>query len=68
MPANTPRAERRTHPAGSGKALTQPDVRSRVAAMAYEGIGSTPADFAAFYKAEIAKFAKVIADANIPRQ
>ena len=50
------------------KALTLPDVRPRLAAMAYEGIGSTPAEFADFYKAEIAKFAKVIADAKIPRQ
>jgi len=50
------------------KALMQPDVHPRLAAMAYEGVGSRPAEFAAFYKAEIAKFAKVIADANIPRQ
>jgi tripartite-type tricarboxylate transporter receptor subunit TctC len=50
------------------KALALPDMRPRLAAMAYEGIGSTPAEFAAFYKAEIAKFAKVIADAKIPRQ
>jgi tripartite-type tricarboxylate transporter receptor subunit TctC len=50
------------------KALTLPDVRPRLAAMAYEGVGSTSAEFAAFYKAEIAKFAKVIADAKIPRQ
>jgi tripartite-type tricarboxylate transporter receptor subunit TctC len=49
-------------------ALTMPDVRARLAAMAYEGIGSTPAEFAAFYKAEIAKFAKVIADAKITKQ
>jgi tripartite-type tricarboxylate transporter receptor subunit TctC len=50
------------------KALALPDMRARLAAMAYEGIGSTPAEFDAFYKAEIAKFAKVIADAKIPRQ
>jgi len=50
------------------KGLMQPDVHPRLAAMAYEGVGSRPAEFAAFYKAEIAKFAKVIADANILRQ
>ncbi|MFL6933808.1 MAG: Bug family tripartite tricarboxylate transporter substrate binding protein [Xanthobacteraceae bacterium] len=50
------------------KALTLPDVRPRLDAMAYEGIGSTPAEFAAFYKAEIAKFSKVVADAKISRQ
>jgi len=50
------------------KALALPDVRERLAAMAYEGVGSTPAEFDAFYKTEVAKFAKVIADAQIPKQ
>jgi hypothetical protein len=45
-----------------------PDVRARLEAMAYEGIGSSPAEFDAFYRSEIAKFVKVIADANIPKQ
>jgi hypothetical protein len=36
--------------------------------MAYEAIGSTPAQFAAHYRQEIAKFTKVIADAKIPKQ
>jgi tripartite-type tricarboxylate transporter receptor subunit TctC len=49
-------------------ALGLPDVHTRLGAMAYEGVGSTPAAFDAFYKAEIAKFAKVIADAKIPKQ
>jgi hypothetical protein len=31
-------------------------------------VGSTPAEFDAYYRAEIVKFAKVIADANIPKQ
>jgi tripartite-type tricarboxylate transporter receptor subunit TctC len=53
---------------GAVKALALPDVGARLAAMAYEGIGSTPAEFDAFYKAEIAKFAKVVADAKIPKQ
>jgi tripartite-type tricarboxylate transporter receptor subunit TctC len=50
------------------KALALPDVRSRLAAMAYDGIGQTPAEFTAYYKDEIAKFTKVIADAKIPKQ
>src|SRR5262249_14452616 len=50
------------------KALNLTDVRERLAAMAYEGIGSTPAEFEAFYQAEIAKFVKVVADAKIPQQ
>jgi hypothetical protein len=36
--------------------------------MGNEVIGSTPAEFDAFYKAEIVTYTKVIADANIPKQ
>ena len=50
------------------KALALPDVRSRLAAMAYDGVGQTPGEFTAYYKDEIAKFTKVIADAKIPKQ
>jgi tripartite-type tricarboxylate transporter receptor subunit TctC len=52
----------------TAKALTLPDVRARLAAMAYDGVGDPPAEFAAYYKDEIAKFTKVIADAKIPKQ
>jgi tripartite-type tricarboxylate transporter receptor subunit TctC len=52
----------------TAKVLALPDVRARLETMAYEGIGSTPSEFEAFYKLEIAKFAKVIADAKIPKQ
>jgi tripartite-type tricarboxylate transporter receptor subunit TctC len=50
------------------KALALPDVRPRLAAMAYDGVGNPPNEFAAYYKDEIAKFTKVIADAKIPKQ
>ena len=52
----------------TAKALALPDVKTRLAAMAYEGVGSTPADFTSFYRIEIGKFTKVIADAKIPKQ
>ena len=52
----------------TAKALALPDVRSRLTAMAYDGIGQTPAEFTAYYKDEIAKFTRVIADAKIPKQ
>ena len=52
----------------TAKALALPDVRQRLAAMAYEGVGQPPAEFATYYKDEIAKFTKVIADAKIPKQ
>jgi tripartite-type tricarboxylate transporter receptor subunit TctC len=68
MPGKTPagiveRIQRET-----AKALEQPEVRARLAAMAYEGVGNPPVAFSAYYKDEIAKFTKVIADANIPKQ
>jgi hypothetical protein len=31
-------------------------------------IGSTPAEFAAFYKDDVANFKRVVADAHIPLQ
>ena len=52
----------------TAKALALPDVRPRLTAMAYDGIGNPPAEFAAYYRDEIAKFTKVIADAKIPKQ
>jgi tripartite-type tricarboxylate transporter receptor subunit TctC len=42
-----------------------PAVRERLAALGFEPIASTPAEFAARIQAEIAKWAKVIHDANI---
>jgi tripartite-type tricarboxylate transporter receptor subunit TctC len=52
----------------TAKALALPDVRARLASMAYDGIGDPPSEFAAYYRDEIAKFTKVIADAKIPKQ
>jgi tripartite-type tricarboxylate transporter receptor subunit TctC len=52
----------------TAKALKLPDVQTRLAAMAYEGVGDPPAEFTAYYKDEIAKFTRVIADAKIPKQ
>ena len=43
-------------------------MQDRIKAMGNDVIGSTPAEFDAYYRAEIAKYTKVIADANIPRQ
>jgi tripartite-type tricarboxylate transporter receptor subunit TctC len=68
MPAKTPpeivtRVQRET-----AKALQAPDVRERLKAMSYDGVGSTPAEFDAFVKAETAKFARVVAERHIPMQ
>lgn len=68
MPANTPASVVARIQQEIVKVLGLPDVQTRLAAMAYEGVGSTPAEFAAYYRDEIGKFAQVVADANIPKQ
>ena len=50
------------------KALVAPDMRERWPAWGYEPIGSTPEQFAAKYKADLATYAKVIREASIPLQ
>jgi tripartite-type tricarboxylate transporter receptor subunit TctC len=50
------------------KMLARPDIQDRIKAMGNEAVGSTPAEFDAYYKAEIAAYTNIIADAKIPRQ
>ena len=40
----------------------------RLRAGGNEAVGSTPEEFEARFKADVAKFAKIIADAKIPKQ
>ena len=42
-----------------------PDVKERFAAIGVDVVGNTPDEFAAQIRAEIAKWGKVIKDANI---
>jgi tripartite-type tricarboxylate transporter receptor subunit TctC len=65
LPGGTPRAIVEKLHAEVAKALAAPDVKERLAKMGFEGVGDTPAHFAAFVQAEIAKWAKVVKDANI---
>ena len=46
-------------------ALAQPEVRERFAAAGLETVSSTPAEFAAFIRSEIAKWGRVAKEANI---
>ena len=50
---------------GIAEAVKTPRVMDRVAAQGLIPVGSSSADFAAFQNAEIAKFSKMIKDANI---
>jgi tripartite-type tricarboxylate transporter receptor subunit TctC len=45
--------------------LATPDIREKVLALGFEPSANTPAEFAAYIKAEIAKWKKVIEDAKI---
>jgi tripartite-type tricarboxylate transporter receptor subunit TctC len=46
-------------------ALAQPDVRQKLAAMAYVPIGNSPQECSAFFKSEMAKWGPVIKDAGL---
>ena len=50
------------------KILAMPEIRDRIISGGDEIVGSTPEEFAASYKADIAKFARIIKDARIPQQ
>lgn len=47
------------------RAIALPDIQQKLAAIGFEPIGSTPAEFGARIKEEIPKWAKVIREANI---
>ncbi len=47
------------------KILNMPDVRERMEALGVDPVANTPEEFAAFQKAEIAKWAKVIKEGNV---
>jgi tripartite-type tricarboxylate transporter receptor subunit TctC len=68
VPAGTPPEVIALIQREAAKALKMPDVRARMAATANEVVGSTPAEFAVRYKADLAQFAKIVKDAGIPQQ
>lgn len=47
------------------KVLRQPDVRERIAFAGAESVGNSPDAFAAYIRAERAKYARIVRDANI---
>jgi tripartite-type tricarboxylate transporter receptor subunit TctC len=47
------------------KALNEPDVREKLAALGAEPVGNTPAEFAATIHSETAKWSKIVKDAKI---
>jgi tripartite-type tricarboxylate transporter receptor subunit TctC len=67
VPAGTPREIVLRLQQATAKALKQPDVIERLRAGGNEGVGSTPEEFDRVFRADIVKFAKIIADAKIPK-
>ncbi len=47
------------------KSLAEPDVKAKLAAIAYVPIGNTPEECTAFFKSEMATWSKVIKDAGL---
>ena len=68
MPANTPREIVGVIQRAVSKALTAPDLLERLRVTGNEPVGSTPEDFDARFKADLAKFAKIVKDAKVPMQ
>jgi tripartite-type tricarboxylate transporter receptor subunit TctC len=64
-PAGTSKAIVDKLHADTVKALADPDVKKRFADLGVEAVSSSPAEFAAFIKAEMDKYAKLIKEANI---
>ena len=59
-PAGTPKDIIAKLNAAAVKALTTPEMRERLASQGAEAVGNTPEQFAAFIKAEIEKWAKIV--------
>jgi tripartite-type tricarboxylate transporter receptor subunit TctC len=67
-PAGTPKPVIEKLASETQRILKLPDVAERIAALGAESVGDRPEQFAAHIKAEIAKWAKVIKDANVELQ
>lgn len=67
-PVGTPKDIVSKLSAETARILKLPDVSKRISELGGEPVGSTPEEFAALIKSEIAKWAKVIKDANVELQ
>ena len=67
VPANTPPDIVNTIQQALAKSLADPKVREVLIPTGQEPVGDAPEAFAATFRADIARYAKVIADAKIPK-
>jgi tripartite-type tricarboxylate transporter receptor subunit TctC len=68
VPARTPRGIVDVIQRQTAQALGAADLRERLKALSYELVGSTPAEFEAYFKSELVRFADVVRQAHIPPQ
>ena len=68
VPAGTPREIVLRLQQETAKVLKLPEVIERLRTGGNEGVGSTPEEFDRRFREDITKFAKIIADAKIPKQ
>ena len=64
-PAGTPKAIVDKLQAEVARIVREPDIRDRIAALGGEPVGNRPDEFAAIVKGDVAKWKKVVKDANV---
>jgi tripartite-type tricarboxylate transporter receptor subunit TctC len=67
LPAGTPKSIVDLLHTEIARIINLPDVKDKLLAIGLEPDGMSPAAFAAYIKADVAKWKKVIADAKIPQ-
>jgi tripartite-type tricarboxylate transporter receptor subunit TctC len=65
VPARTPHAIIAKLNGEMARLVKLPDVQKRMLGLGLDPVGDTPEEFAAFIKADIARWAKVIKDAGV---
>jgi len=64
-PAGTPRAVVERLALAAGNAVRKPEINERFVQLGIDPVGSSAPEFTRFLRAEVAKWAKVIKDANV---
>ena len=66
-PAGTPKPVVDTLYREIARMIVQPDVKERLSAIGFTPVADTPEEFGVRIKAEVALWARIIRDANIPK-
>ena len=65
-PAGVPRDIQHKISTETARALKMPDVAAKLPSWGGEAAGTTPEEFSAKYRADIARYAKILREANVP--